>query len=350
MDKSTISILFSRIVLTLCTRYLIIIVRATSTAPMVSAWSKNKPIKTTKKMAKNNDNDKKSFVMYDSFLSAMKHLNDAEFRECVLRIRDYALEGNEEESESPMVNVIMALAKPNLDSARRRYMASVENGKKGAEFGELGGAPKGNKNASKKQPLKQPLDVDVDDNVNEDVDVDVDVNVNVNEDVDVNVEVDDYTNADVNNDAESTPTGLESSYNTSIQGVNNQIENDSEQFEDREEKIKPLQEVNSSHSNSCDVRAAGKNTSEVLSSKAEVSSATPQQKEEGGMSMEEYIKKCFAQRVRMLAEMEKGSIPTDDRVFWGAIDLYCDLHYGTDRKRAAKEVSRMVKELLEHDD
>ena len=68
------------------------------------------------------------------------------------------------------------------------------------------------------------------------------------------------------------------------------------------------------------------------------------------MSMEEYIKKCFAQRVRMLAEMEKGSIPTDDRVFWGAIDLYCDLHYGTDRKRAAKEVSRMVKELLEQDD
>ena len=286
--------------------------------------------------------EKRSFVMYDSFLEAMKHLNDAEFRECVMRIRDYALEGIDEESQSPYVNIILAMAKPNLDSARRRYMASVENGKKGAEFGELGGAPKGNKNASKKQPLKQPLDVDVDDNVNEDVDVDVDV--------DVNVEVDDYTNADVNNDAESTPTGLESSYNTSIQGVNNQIENDSEQFEDREEKIKPLQEVNSSHSNSCDVRAAGKNTSEALSSKAEVSSTTPQRREEGGMSMEEYIKKCFAQRVRMLAEMEKGSIPTDDRVFWGAIDLYCDLHYGTDRKRAAKEVSRMVKELLEQDD
>ena len=284
--------------------------------------------------------EKRSFVMYDSFLEAMKHLNDAEFRECVLKIRDYALEGNEEESASPMVNVIMALAKPNLEAARRRYEASVENGKKGAEFGKLGGAPKGNKNASKKQPLKQPLDVDDNDNdnVNEDVDVDV------------NVEVDDYTNADVNNDAESTPTGLESSYNTSIQGVNNQIENDSEQFEDREEKIKPLQEVNSSHSNSCDVRTAGKNTSEALSSNAEVSSATPQRREEGGMSMEEYIKKCFAQRVRMLAEMEKGSIPTDDRVFWGAIDLYCDLHYGTDRKRAAKEVSRMVKELLEQDD
>ena len=287
--------------------------------------------------------EKGSFVMYDSFLEAMKHLNDAEFRECVMKIRDYALEGIDEESQSPYVNIILAMAKPNLDSARRRYMASVENGKKGAEFGELGGAPKGNKNASKKQPLKQPLDVDVDDNVN--------VNVNEDVDVDVNVEVDDYTNADVNNDAESTPIGLESSYNTSIQGVNNQIESDSEQFEDREEKIKPLQEVNSSHSNSCVVGAADKNTGKTLPSKVEDSSAaSPQRREEGGMSMEEYIKKCFAQRVRMLAEMEKGSIPTDDRVFWGAIDLYCDLHYGTDRKRAAKEVSRMVKELLEQDD
>ena len=101
-------------------------------------------------------NEKKSFVFYDSFLSAMKHLNDAEFRECVLKIRDYALEGVDEESSSPMVNVIMAMAKPNLDSARRRYMASVENGKKGAEYGKLGGAPKGNQNARKNDPQSTP--------------------------------------------------------------------------------------------------------------------------------------------------------------------------------------------------
>lgn len=94
--------------------------------------------------------------MYDSFLEAMMHLDDAEFRECVLKIRDYALEGVDEESSSPMVNVIMAMAKPNLDSARRRYMASVENGKKGAEFGKLGGAPKGNQNARKNNPQSTP--------------------------------------------------------------------------------------------------------------------------------------------------------------------------------------------------
>ena len=286
-------------------------------------------------MTRKNNNDKRSFVMYDSFLEAMKHLNDAEFRECVMRIRDFALEGDDTESEHPMVNIILALAKPNLEAAKRRYMASIENGKKGAEYGKLGGAPKGNQNARKKQPLKQPLNVDVDDNEDAYVDVYEDVNID----------------ADVNAEATTTPIGLKSSFTSSIQESINQIENDSDQFEEQEEREEPHNEAYSHCSNDCGVGAASENTGEALSSKVEDSSAaSPQRREEGGMSMEEYIKKCFAQRVRMLAEMEKGSIPTDDRVFWGAIDLYCDLHYGTDRKRAAKEVSRMVKELLEQDD
>ena len=278
--------------------------------------------------------DKRSFVFYDSFLEAMKHLSDAEFRECVLKIRDYALEGIDEESQSPYVNIILAMAKPNLDSARRRYMASVENGKKGAEFGELGGAPKGNKNASKKQPLKQPLDVDVDDNVN------------VNEDVDVNVEVDDYTNADVNNDAESTPIGLESSYNTSIQGVNNQIESDSEQFEDREEKIKPLQEVNSSHSNSCVVGAADKNTSEALSSNAEVSSATPQRREEGGVDMSSYMERIVNRDIGRLATMRQRGEEFDQPLLNATIDNVIALYGRYDHNSAYKAIVHAIDTVL----
>lgn len=103
-------------------------------------------------MSKSKDNEKKSFVMYDSFLSAMKHLSDADFRECVMKIRDYALDGIDKESESPYVNIILAMAKPNLEAARRRYEVAVENGKKGAEYGKYGGAPKGNQNARKNNP------------------------------------------------------------------------------------------------------------------------------------------------------------------------------------------------------
>ncbi len=168
-------------------------------------------------MSKNEDK-KKSFVMYDSFLEAMKHLNDSEFRECVMKIKDYALEGIDEESQSPYVNIILALAKPNLDSARRRYMASVENGKKGAEYGKLGGAPKGNQNVRKKQPQKQPLDVDA----NEDVEEDVNEEVNVNGDDD--------------GDTPSGTIGLQSSFsNSSIGFQEEEIENDSERLEERDE-------------------------------------------------------------------------------------------------------------------
>ena len=169
-------------------------------------------------MSKIKDNGKKSFVMYDSFVEAMMHLDDKDFRECFMKIRDYALDGADEESKSPMVNVIMALAKPNLDSARRRYMASVENGKKGAEFGKLGGAPKGNQNVRKKQPQKQPLDVDA----NEDVEEDVNEEVNVNGDDD--------------GVSPSGAIGFQSSFsNSSIGFQEEEIENDSERLEEREE-------------------------------------------------------------------------------------------------------------------
>ena len=263
-------------------------------------------------------NEKRSFVMYDSFLEAMKHLNDSEFRECVMRIRDYALEGIDEESQSPYVNIILAMAKPNLDSARRRYMASVENGKKGAEFGELGGAPKGNKNASKKQPLKQPL----------------------------NVDVDDYSNADVNNDAESTPTGLESSYSTSIQGVNNQIENDSDQFEEQKEREEPHNEAYSHCSNDCGVGAASENTGEALSSNAEVSSATPQRRDEGGVDMSSYMERIVNRDIGRLATMRQRGEEFDQPLLNATIDNVIALYGRYDHNSAYKAIVHAIDTIL----
>ena len=272
--------------------------------------------------------EKRSFVFYDSFLSAMKHLNDAEFRECVLRIRDYALEGNEEESESPMVNVIMALAKPNLDSAKRRYMASVENGKKGAEFGKLGGAPKGNQNARKNNPqstLKQPLDVDV----NEDVEVDV------NENEEVNVDA----------DAPSGSIEFQSSFsNSSIGFSNKEIVNDSERLEENKEK-EPLQEVYNSKSESNNTPPA----SPCSEKETECSAARPQQQKEPGMDMSEYIELCFAKGVSKLADMRRCKLPQDNNLFWRTVDYYCDLYGDKDKSKAAKDVSKIVAEFIKQD-
>jgi len=65
--------------------------------------------------------EKQSFVMYNSFIDAAANLDDAHFKECVLKIRDYALYGKDDRSEHIGVNIILDMAKPLLDAARLRY-------------------------------------------------------------------------------------------------------------------------------------------------------------------------------------------------------------------------------------
>ena len=294
-------------------------------------------------MSKIKDNGKNSFVFYDSFLSAMKHLNDSEFRECVMRIRDYALEGIDEESQSPYVNIILAMAKPNLDSARRRYMASVENGKKGAEFGKLGGAPKGNQNARKKQPQKQPLDVDAN--------KDVDVNEDENDDIDV------YDAAD----GTSGKQGFSSSFSNSSNSVLINEANDSERLKENE----PPVEEQPSHSNASVVGVAdkGKGETPLYSKDSSISSAPlgtgsvgeagspaarPRRREvkAGVYNQGEYYKLCFDNYMLDLVDMRLGKLPKDDNLFWQAVNLYSDLYGVSDKKQAAKNVTHMVTEII----
>ena len=298
-------------------------------------------------MSKIKDNGKNSFVFYDSFLSAMKHLNDSEFRECVMKIRDYALEGIDEESQSPYVNIILAMAKPNLDSARRRYMASVENGKKGAEYGKLGGAPKGNQNARKKQPQKQPLDVDA----NEDVDV--------NEDENDNMDVYDAA------DGTSGKQGFSSSFSNSSNSVLINEANDSELLKKNEERKEPPTEEQPSYSNTSVVGVAdkGKGETPLYSKDSSISSAPlgtgsvgeagcsaarPRRREvkTGVYDQGEYYKLCFDNYMLDLVDMRLGKLPQDDNLFWQAVNVYQAILGNDDKKEVAKTVSYMLSELV----
>ena len=77
--------------------------------------------------------DKQSFVLYDSFLQATERMTDKEFREAIWKLRNYALGDDETPAESPLVDMWMTMAKPNIDAARKRYEQSVQNGMKGKE-------------------------------------------------------------------------------------------------------------------------------------------------------------------------------------------------------------------------
>ena len=241
----------------------------------------------------------------------------------------------------------MALVKPNLDSARRRYMASVENGKKGAEYGKLGGAPKGNQNARKKQPLIQPQIQPLDVDVNEDVEEDVNEEVNVKGDDD--------------GDAPLRTIGSHSSFSNSSIGFIEEIENDSERLEEREENnernlgfdFKGFEFVAASEEeNHINSKSESNNTPPVSPCSDEgagSSAARPRQQKEPGMDMSEYIERCFANSISRLADMRQGKLPQDNNLFWRAVGYYCDLYGCNDRSIAAKNVSRYVTEFIKQD-
>ena len=113
--------------------------------------------------------DRQSFVMYASFLEAAENLEPAAFKECILKLRDYALYGQDAPSKDPVVNIILTMAKPNLSAAAARYQRCVDNGKKGKEHGSKGGRPRKGEtreeyDARRGKTPRKPLDVDEDDN------------------------------------------------------------------------------------------------------------------------------------------------------------------------------------------
>ena len=278
-------------------------------------------------MSKSKDNEKKSFVMYASFFEAMKYLNDAEYRECMTMIAEYGFNGIEEKSSSPLVNIIFEMAKPNLDAARRRYNACVANGKKGAEYGKLGGAPKGNQNA-KKQPLKQPLDVD------DNVDVEEDVN----------------ENEEVNVDAEVPSDSISSFSNSSIGFLDKEIENDRERFEERENQYQSndlIVDTASKGKGETHINSNSKSNNSALVSpytekEGDSSANQPQRRKEPGMNMSEYMEHLIEKDIIHLAKMKLQGHEYDKTILNRAIDNVIALYGGNDRKTWFKEILSVV--------
>ena len=79
--------------------------------------------------------EKKSFVMYDSFLEAAERLDADAFKECILKLRDFALKGIDVQSDNFDVNLILIMAKPSLTKAKERYADAKAKGEKGREHG-----------------------------------------------------------------------------------------------------------------------------------------------------------------------------------------------------------------------
>lgn len=112
---------------------------------------------------------RESFVFYRSFREAISKC-PGEVQIILYRaVTDYALDQVTPDfagvEDRQFVEAIWTLIKPQLDANHQRFL----NGCKGAEYGHLGGAPKGNANA-RKQPQNNPkTTANVNENANENV-------------------------------------------------------------------------------------------------------------------------------------------------------------------------------------
>ena len=118
-----------------------------------------------------------SFIFYGSFVEALDELPDDIQLQVYRALSHYAIYG-EEPNLDGIAKAIFALIKPQIDANNKRYddyQRDFENGKKGAEYGKLGGRPK-KENPPQKPPLnppgvfsENPINVNVNDNVNDNV-------------------------------------------------------------------------------------------------------------------------------------------------------------------------------------
>lgn len=114
--------------------------------------------------------ERDSFVFYRSFEECIAELSPEVQIECYKAIVHYALDGIEPNADGVVMAMFKAI-KPQIDANNKRFI----DGKKGAEYGKLGGRPKKDKN-----PIgvidKNPIGV---------TDKTPNVNVNVNENVNI---------------------------------------------------------------------------------------------------------------------------------------------------------------------
>ncbi len=281
---------------------------------------------------------KESFVMYNSFLKAAENLSGDEFKECVLKMRNYALYGVDPVSENQLVNIILIMAKPNLKAAADRYQRCVDNGMKGKEFGGQGGRPRKGETREEymdrkglgKTPRK-PLNDDVngyeDENENENRDGDLDDN----EDVKITVKEKEKVNVkdkEKDNWIKEVPSGQGTSKVPTPQLVSSSVSIES---------TNPSEKT-AGASNTAD--AEQERTSNLNSPVSSSNSAATN-------TNEAYIQEIRGYLV-MMAKYALGIIKLEDfdDVFERAINCYMEFK-GVSKLKAARAIEHLISEYKE---
>jgi hypothetical protein len=124
---------------------------------------------------------RESFVFYRSFYDAIKGLPLEQQAKIYNAISEYCFYQKQPKLDK-ISQSFFTLIKPQLDASNKRWEQCVINGKKGAEYGKLGGRPKKEKPQTKplKKPQTKPISKPLNDNVNYNLNHNHNHNDNVN--------------------------------------------------------------------------------------------------------------------------------------------------------------------------
>ena len=85
---------------------------------------------------------KDSFVIYPTFVESIRKLPAKSRLEVYEALMDYGMTNAIPEGISAVTEALITSFAMGVDNAKKRREASIENGKKGGEFGHLGGRPR----------------------------------------------------------------------------------------------------------------------------------------------------------------------------------------------------------------
>ena len=158
-----------------------------------------------------------------------------------------------------------------------------------------------------------------------------------------------------------------SSFSNSSNSVLINEANDRERLKEKEERKEPSTEDQPLHSNASVVGVADKEKGEtpIYSKDSSISSAPlgtgsvgeagssaarPRRREvkAGEYEQSEYYRLCLNNYVLDLADMRKGILPNDGKLFWQAVKLYESLR-GCSEQQAVSVISSKVSEIAQRD-
>lgn len=99
-----------------------------------------------------NISKKDGFIFYKSFYDSINALDESMQLEVYQALAEYGLSGEIKDDLSPITKALLTAMIPTIDNANKRYVASVQNGKKG-------GRPKKNKEVKEEvsENLEKPI-------------------------------------------------------------------------------------------------------------------------------------------------------------------------------------------------